>query len=103
MSSHWISKAVRQAIYDRDNRACIYCGVEESAETVLSLDHIIARTIAPELLKEPTNLITACCHCNSAKQTMTVTQFQRHLEAHYDIKTVKSLHTKVRRQARKPL
>jgi 5-methylcytosine-specific restriction endonuclease McrA len=103
MSSSWISKSVRQAIYNRDNRTCVYCGAVESEETVLSLDHVVARSIAPELLREPTNLITACCHCNSAKQTMTVPQFQRYLAAHYDIVTVKHLSAKVRRMAAKPL
>jgi 5-methylcytosine-specific restriction endonuclease McrA len=103
MSSNWISKSVRQAIYERDNRACVYCGAEESAETVLSLDHITPRSVAPELLREPTNLITCCCHCNSVKQTMTVPAFQRYLEAWYGITTVKHLSAKVRRMAAKPL
>jgi 5-methylcytosine-specific restriction endonuclease McrA len=103
MSSSWISKNTRQAIYDRDGRTCVYCGTNEAAGATLSLDHITARTIAPELLREPTNLITCCCHCNSAKQTMSVPQFQRHLASHYEIETVKDLSAKVRRMARKPL
>jgi 5-methylcytosine-specific restriction endonuclease McrA len=103
MSSSWISKNTRQAIYNRDARTCVYCGTNEAAGAVLSLDHITARTIAPELLREPANLITCCCSCNSAKQTMTVAAFQRHLAATWEIETVKDLSAKVRRMARKPL
>lgn len=103
MSSSWISKNTRQAIYDRDSRTCVYCGTCESAETVLSLDHILPRSQRPELLREPTNLITTCCHCNSVKGTMTLPAFQRYLATHYEILTVKDLSAKVRRMASKAL
>ena len=103
MSSSWISKNTRQAIYDRDGRCCVYCGTSESSETVLSLDHIKPRSQRPELLREPTNLITTCCHCNSVKGTMTMARFQQYLATHYEILTVKDLSAKVRRMAAKPL
>ena len=102
MSSHWISPTLRQAIYNRDARTCVYCGTTEE-HAVLSLDHITPRSIAPELLREPTNLVTACCHCNSTRQTMSLPAFQRYLATHFAIVTVKDLSAKVRRMARKPL
>ena len=101
MSSNWISKSVRQAIYNRDERACIYCGTTE-AHAVLSLDHITPRSEGGDLT-DPQNLVTSCCHCNSTRGTMSLPAFQRYLAAHYEILTVKDLSAKVRRQARKAL
>ena len=101
MSSNWISKSVRQAIYNRDERACIYCGTTEQ-HAVLSLDHITPRTLGGALT-DPTNLVTACCHCNSTRGTMSLKAFQAYLGLHFEIVTVKDLSAKVRRQARKAL
>ena len=101
VSSNWISKTVRQSIYNRDNRTCVYCGTTEE-HAVLSLDHIEPRSEGGALC-DPANLITCCCHCNSTRQTMSLPAFQRYLATHYAILTVKDLSAKVRRMARKPL
>ena len=101
MSSNWISKSTRQAIYDRDARTCVYCGTTE-ADVVLSLDHITPRSLGGALT-DPTNLITACCRCNSIRGTMTLPAFQRYLAAHYEIESVKNLSAKVRRAAKKAI
>ena len=101
MSSNWISKTTRQAIYDRDGRTCVYCQTTEE-HAVLSLDHITPRSLGGALT-DPQNLVTSCCHCNSTRQTMSLPAFQRYLEEVYKIVTVKDLSAKVRRLAAKPL
>lgn len=101
MSSNWIAKSTRQAIYDRDGRVCCYCGTSEE-HAILSLDHITPRSQGGSLT-DSTNLVTSCCHCNSTRGTMTLPQFQRYLRTHYAIETVQDLSAKVRRMAKKAL
>jgi 5-methylcytosine-specific restriction endonuclease McrA len=86
MASGWISQTTRQAIYERDSRKCVYCGVGEK-KAVLSLDHIECRSWGGAL-KDPQNLVTACHWCNSARSDMTIPEFQRYL------RNVKGLRTK---------
>ena len=101
MSSNWISKTTRQAIYERDARTCVYCGTTEEY-AVLSLDHIAPRSTGGHLT-DPTNLVTSCCKCNSIRGTKSLSAFAQYLETHYEIRLVKHLSAKVRRQASKPL
>lgn len=101
MSSNWIAKSTRNAIYERDNRTCVYCGTTEE-HAVLSLDHITPRSLGGSLT-DATNLVTACCHCNSTRGTMSLSRFQQYLETHYEIALVKDLPAKVRRAAKKAL
>lgn len=65
----WISKPRRQAIYNRDNRKCVYC----LAATDLSLDHLKPRSKGGS--NESSNLITCCFKCNSSRQDRTVRSF----------------------------
>ncbi len=101
MASGWITKSTRQAIYNRDGRACVYCGTSEEHAT-LSLDHITPRSEGGAL-RDPKNLVTACCHCNSTRGTMSLPAFSRYLAQHFGIVTVKDLRAKVIRMASKPL
>lgn len=56
-----IPDAVRQFVYNRDGRRCLYCGTGES----LSLDHIHPYSLGGS--DEPENLQTLCRPCNSRK------------------------------------
>lgn len=71
LQSQWTApKALRQAVYERDGFACVYCGDKDR----LSLDH---RT--PEIrggTHDIDNLATACLACNGAKRDMTETEFR---------------------------
>ena len=71
--SKWIRPAKRLAIYHRDGFCCAYCarGVEDGI--ILTLDHVTACELGGT--NEPTNLVTACLSCNSAKQDSTLRQF----------------------------
>jgi 5-methylcytosine-specific restriction endonuclease McrA len=66
LQSQWTApKALRIAVYTRDNFQCVYCGSEEK----LSLDHK-----TPEIrggTHDIENLQTACLSCNGAKRDMT--------------------------------
>jgi hypothetical protein len=64
----WITKTKRLAVYLRDGFACAYCGRElRSAKPFdVTLDHLVPRCTGGT--DEPTNLITACRSCNSARQ-----------------------------------
>lgn len=54
-------EAVRQAVFDRDGRACKSCGATDD----LSLDHIVPRSMGGS--HDESNLQTLCRRCNSAK------------------------------------
>ncbi|MBM7624761.1 HNH endonuclease [Sporohalobacter salinus] len=56
---------LREEVYRRDNFTCQYCGAEED----LSLDHIIPQSKGGE--DKISNLVTACCSCNSKKGART--------------------------------
>lgn len=70
---NWIRPEKRLAIYLRDGMACCYCGkaVEESAR--LTLDHL--RPYSKGGSNEPTNLVTCCHTCNSARGKRSWRQF----------------------------
>jgi len=87
MSNSWISKNVRQRIYNRDNMVCCYCGItcvqcntRESSNPGLgaTLDHIVPQKVLAESSindkdfyakrRDPRNLVVVCMSCNSSKQ-----------------------------------
>jgi len=76
---HWIRDAKRLAIYLRDGFACVYCGTTPE-ESIMTLDHIIPRIDGVD--NDATNLITACLHCNSARQSREITEFVRTVAAY---------------------
>jgi 5-methylcytosine-specific restriction endonuclease McrA len=74
-SGHWISKERRLAIYLRDGFACCYCGrdLHNAPARDISLDHLNPQVNgATHKRNDPwhvsSNLVTACCTCNSARQ-----------------------------------
>jgi hypothetical protein len=68
-----IPKSKREAIYDRDGRACHYCG----AAAALSIDHKTPRSRGGDDSEE--NLITCCLTCNKSKGTKTYDEFMVYL------------------------
>jgi 5-methylcytosine-specific restriction endonuclease McrA len=68
---NWIRLSTRLAIYHRDGFACAYCseGAESGIGRGLTLDHVLAVELGGS--NEPSNLVTACLSCNSAKQDLT--------------------------------
>ncbi|WP_229776528.1 HNH endonuclease [Deinococcus ruber] len=65
-----IPRALRQAVFDRDAQACIYCGATEN----LSLDHVVPWSRGGADTFE--NLVTACRSCNSSKNARTPVEWQ---------------------------
>jgi hypothetical protein len=65
--SKWCWPSTRLAIYHRDGFACVYCAATERA---LTLDHVTPVELGGT--HAPTNLVTACVGCNSAKQHKTM-------------------------------
>lgn len=62
--SRW--ERLRQFIFDRDGRACTYCG---AADRPLHCDHVIPESRGGS--SEPNNLTTACKPCNLSKNDRT--------------------------------
>lgn len=72
---NWITPAKRLAIYQRDNFGCCYCGRGvEVPGLVLTLEHIVPYSKGGALL-DPTNLVTACRNCNSARGNKALQTF----------------------------
>lgn len=59
-----ISKRVRELIHERDNHICQMC-----YEYGNHLHHIITKQERPDLINEPTNIITLCFNCHINKVT----------------------------------
>jgi len=74
--SKWIRSATRWAIYYRDAFACLYC----THVGQLSLDHVGA-VHAHGRNNAPSNLVTCCISCNSAKQNLTTRQWYAKLRS----------------------
>lgn len=72
--SGWIPRVIRLSIYLRDGFACVWCGRGIEIEGVsLSLDHAL-----PEVLgggHDHSNLLTACCACNSRRGRRGLIEF----------------------------
>ena len=70
--SKWIRPIKRQAVYDRDGRACVCCGKTEQEGAFLTLDHVVACELLDKPDNRPENLVTMCRSCNSSKQDKTM-------------------------------
>lgn len=68
-SGNWLRPLKRRAIYERDGRACVYCGSDER----LVVDHITPRARGGS--NEATNLVTACKRCNDRKRGLLLSEF----------------------------
>jgi 5-methylcytosine-specific restriction endonuclease McrA len=88
--SNWIRREKRRAIYNRDGRACVYCGRTHD----LSLDHVVPTEHGGT--NEATNLVTACRRCNARKGSMDLRSFARMLASETGT-TTRTITNKVRK------
>lgn len=73
--SGWrIGRLSREAIYQRDNHCCVYCGAGDN----LSLDHVIPRSRGGS--DDPENLVTACRPCNSSKRDRAPSEWKGRMQ-----------------------
>jgi len=70
---NWCAQATRLAIYLRDGLACAYCGASVEDGTKLTLDHLKPYSKGGD--NSPTNLVTCCHRCNSARGNRPVRTF----------------------------
>jgi hypothetical protein len=97
--SKWCRPATRLALYHRDGFTCVYCGSGADEGAMLTLDHLLACELGGS--NEPTNLVTACLGCNSAKQDTTMRAWFAYLrDLGIDTDEIK---TRIRRQTRRVL
>ena len=75
----WLAPDVREAIYQRDGRRCVYCG-RTPPEVKLTVDHVHPRQLGGR--DDPSNLVTACRQCNSDKRDMVLRVYALHLESY---------------------
>lgn len=124
--SKFIRPGLRHAIYKRDNYRCAYCGFQDpygiggnwyapdpTGNTVIAgrrvvrvgitVDHVVACALGGS--NKPTNLVTVCNSCNSAKQHKTRWQWYAYLaERHaYDEAHIAEIRREVRNRLRRAL
>ena len=97
--SKWCRPSTRQALYHRDGFACVYCAAGADEGAVLTLDHVLACELGGD--NAPTNLVTACLSCNSAKRDLPTRAWFALLRDR-GVDTT-GLASAVRRQTRRPL
>lgn len=96
---NWIRLSTRMSIYHRDGFCCVYCGEGSELGKGLTLDHLQACDLGGT--NAPSNLVTCCRSCNSAKGALTMRTWLRRLaDKGMDTKT---LSRRVRRSAARPL
>lgn len=97
--SKWIRPEKRLAIYARDSFCCQYCGAGAEEVEYLTIDHVLACELGGT--NHESNLVTACPHCNSAKQDLTMRQWYAGLrDQGIDTSTIAP---RIRRQTAKKL
>ncbi len=80
-----LSKAERQAIYDKYDGHCAYCG-EKITLQQLQVDHVIPMEFhevykaTGQNLDDLWNMLPACRSCNHYKSTLTLDKFRQALE-----------------------
>ena len=72
---NWCRQTTRLSIYLRDGLACAYCGASVEDGAQLTLDHLQPHSKGGS--NSPTNLVTACKRCNSARGNRSVRSFCR--------------------------
>lgn len=75
--SKWLRRTTRLAIYIRDGHACVWCGCGEEDTPHLTVDHVLACELGGTNV--PSNLVTACLSCNSAKRSLAPRAWLRYL------------------------
>ncbi len=73
LTRHWkgrpprpVWRLLRQAVFERDGWACVYCGKGSGS---LTCDHVLPVSRGGSSTLD--NLVTACLACNTAKATKT--------------------------------
>lgn len=74
-----ISKKVREAVYQKYNGHCAYCG-REIAYKDMQVDHFLAKRGWNEPWSDDiSNLMPACRRCNHYKRANTLETFRRYI------------------------
>lgn len=70
-----VRKDLRLAVYLRDSFRCVYCcaDLHGAHPSDITLDHVVAASDGGS--NEPANLVTACRHCNCARQDKPLARF----------------------------
>lgn len=70
-----VRKDLRLAVYLRDDFRCIYCQADlrDAAPFDISLDHLICAADGGS--NEPSNMVTACRHCNCSRGDKPLNRF----------------------------
>lgn len=71
----WIRRERRLAIYLRDGFRCVYClaDLSNARPFDISLDHLTPKADGGS--NEPSNLVTACRHCNCSRGSLPLERF----------------------------
>lgn len=72
---NFVRQSTRLALYLRDGLACAWCGASVEDGARLSLDHV--RPYSAGGSNAPSNLVTACLRCNSARGARSADRFAR--------------------------
>ena len=80
-----LTKAERQAVYDKMGGHCAYCGCEMCISEI-QVDHVIpmelyeAYAAIGQDLNDEKNLLPACRSCNNYKHSLTLEKFRAAIE-----------------------
>ena len=91
---YWIKPSIRNAIRERDNCQCCYCG-KYVPKKKRSLDHVIARSLGGD--DTPDNLVLTCISCNSQKKDRTLDEYTEYLvlEGFLSYQSAQNIHARV--------
>lgn len=80
-----LTKAERQAIYDKCNGHCAYCGCELKFKD-MQVDHVVAfNLIQDENTETMLNYLPACRSCNHYKSTLSLEHFRHCVERFHEV------------------
>lgn len=78
-----ISKKIRQAVYEKYDGHCAYCGCKLELRE-MQVDHIKAQYVSECQGEKPDNsldnLMPSCRQCNFYKQSYTIDSFRYHIQ-----------------------
>lgn len=77
-----LSRQERQAVYDKCNGHCAYCGIELPISR-MQVDHVDPISLTGEDVME--NMLPACRSCNNYKHSMTLEKFREAAERWPDV------------------
>lgn len=77
-----LTKAERQAVYDKCNGHCAYCGIELPISR-MQVDHVEPFSLTEKDTIE--NMLPACRSCNNYKSSLTLEKFRQAVERWPDV------------------